>query len=95
LRGRPAPDVDFGHAGKRALSPDPRRMSVEESRDTFSLPPGRYRVQAVLAGMPVLREETNSGMPGLSTMACWTGTARSADLEVEVPAAGPEGTGKR
>lgn len=39
-------------------------------------------------GKPVLREETDSDMPDLSTIACWTGTARSADLEVEVPAAG-------
>ena len=77
------------------LSLDLRRMSVAEPRNTFSLPAGRYHVQAVLAGKPVLREETNSDMPGLSTMAFWTGTARSADLEVDVPAVGPEGTGKR
>ena len=76
------------------LSLDLRRMSVEEPRDAFSLPAGKYRVQAVLAGKSVLREETNSDMPGLSTMAFWTGTARSADLEVEVPVAGAEGGGK-
>ena len=71
------------------------KLPVREPRDVPSLPPGRYEAQAVLEGKRVSREETNADTPGLSTMACWTGTVRSAALAVEVPAAGENGAGRR
>ena len=67
-------------------SPVKGRPPSGELRDAVSLPAGKYRAHAVLAGKPVLREETNSDMPGLSTMACWTGTAHLRALAERVAA---------
>ena len=57
-------------------SPVKGRPPSGELQDAVSLP----------AGKPVLREETNSDMPGLSTMACWTGTAHLRALAERVAA---------
>jgi RNA polymerase sigma factor (sigma-70 family) len=50
------------------------------------LAPGRYHTKAEFVGKTVARADTNRDMVGLALMKYWTGTVRSGEVVVTVPA---------
>jgi RNA polymerase sigma factor (sigma-70 family) len=88
VAGRVDPFVVPLPAGGRYVLPFAPAECIDADAPGVPLAPGGYRVAAEFTGEKVGRTNTDSG--GLALMPYWTGTLRSGDVNLDVPAGGGE-----